>query len=766
MSMAASSSSSDNDTESSLLDKEVACEEKNAVPDDKVLKLKRNLESFPALLIFKKKNEIHFVGDSDLEKAFGASEEVKRIIENSLTGKPITSENNLSTKRKRASNADEGVLNTLIEKGVSWILKDDLRMFIVNYTTGGRRINRFWGKINEELYKPDWWPKPVPFTSPNIRERDATEDKPSLSKEELVIVGEALRNHLIHEIVSDWKNETLENSHHIDTNEVVAKTLLIKDAVAIDDEDSEEPNQLIPEETDKKQELASIKVPPRSVERATDLKKKTEVASPNILPREQLRQLAIMSKKHLRAIADTRWESFLKKVSKIDKNFVERCKIFLSGHQDEFTMRTMPSSVSVIDELYNNLDIVPDGMQVLTATGNGDCLFNSIGKLLFGTEAVAPILRLVAAVDGIDHAEHFVNEYRDLYITRDSALQMLYVFSTAETYARRPSSSSATTATSILRFAIRSEIMELTFQRSFAGLLQVRLLGTSLHRNVNLHCSYSDFYHGLMSPCICLQQLVERPLNVMFVGASKDLKEPNHYVPLVWKISPRNFPENLQEQKIATKFCAGRKLLGCIAVSEKEICNELQRGNMNLLAHHFDDAASILEWPEAVSKPKSCESVVIISLFDIFCLHSFGFSSSLVNFYIRVLQNIIVPKSNVFVANTEDVCQIFASDSCWKPIFPRDNILSHDIVIFPCVLRMSVLDSMGETSCESQLKMLIPFINAEQRKQAKPVTKFNFISNKEFQIIDSTIHIEETNSHEVGRNIRTSILRHIYDLRK
>eukprot|EP00794_Sanderia_malayensis_P004266 gene4266-4837_t len=481
MSMAVSSSSSDNDTESSLLDKEVACEEKNAVPDDKVkkrgakkrkrthyqmynrkidslkkhvLKLKRNLESFPALLIFKKKNEIHFVGDSDLEKAFGASEEAKRIIENALTGKPITSEKNLSTKRKRASNANEGVLNTII-------------------------------------------------------------DKPSLSKEELVIVGEALRNHLIHEMVSDWKSETLENSHHINANEVVAKTLLTKDAVASDDEDNE---------------------PPRSVERATDLKKKTEVASPNILPREQLRQLAIMSKKHLLAIADTRWESFLRKVSKIDKNFVERCKIFLSGHQDEFTMRTMPSSVSVIDELYNNLDIVPDGMQVLTATGNGDCLFNSVGKLLFGTEAVAPILRLVAVVGGIDHAEHFVNEYRDLYITRDSALQMLYVFSTAETYARRPSSSTATTATSILRFAIRSEIMELTFQRSFAGLLQIRLLGTSLYRNVNLHCSYSDFYHGLMSPCVCRQQLIERPLNVMFVGASKELKQPNHYVPLVWKI--------------------------------------------------------------------------------------------------------------------------------------------------------------------------------------------------------------------------------------
>eukprot|EP00794_Sanderia_malayensis_P001827 gene1827-2051_t len=387
--------------------------------------------------------------------------------------------------------------------------------------------------------------------------------------------------------------------------------------------------------------------------------------------------MAIMSKKHLLAIADTRWESFLRKVSKIDKNFVERCKIFLSGHQDEFTMHTMPSSVSVIDELYNNLDIVPDGMQVLTATGNGDCLFNSVGKLLFGTEAVAPILRLVAAVDGIDHAEHFVNELYSHYSNID--IKICHT------------------------------------QRNH---------GTYIPKIV---CS--DFYHGLMSPCICRQQLIERPLNVMFVGASTDLKEPNHYVPLVWKISPRNFPENLQEQKIVTKFCAGRKLLGCIAVSgEKE------------------------EWVQC----RKCY------------LH-----------YNAVCSGIAVHKKE-FVSCLE-------KDICIKLQRGNMNLLAHH---FNAAARMSVLDSMGETSCERQLEMLIAFINAEQRKQVKPVTKFNLISNKipkqvasmdygtfmlyyiscvmkmDFQIIDSTIHIDETNSHEVGRNIRTSILRHIYDLRK
>ena len=50
-------------------------------------------------------------------------------------------------------------------------------LFIVNYTTGGKKINNFWGKFNEEMNKPNWWPKNIPFSSPNIRSRDATDGK-------------------------------------------------------------------------------------------------------------------------------------------------------------------------------------------------------------------------------------------------------------------------------------------------------------------------------------------------------------------------------------------------------------------------------------------------------------------------------------------------------------------------------------------------------------------------------------------------------------
>ena len=60
------------------------------------------------------------------------------------------------------------------EKGPQHILRDYLRMLVVNFTNGGQKRNNFWGKLNEDVNKPEWWPSSVPFSSPNIRERDAT----------------------------------------------------------------------------------------------------------------------------------------------------------------------------------------------------------------------------------------------------------------------------------------------------------------------------------------------------------------------------------------------------------------------------------------------------------------------------------------------------------------------------------------------------------------------------------------------------------------
>ena len=52
----------------------------------------------------------------------------------------------------------------------------------------------------------------------------------------------------------------------------------------------------------------------------------------------------------------------------------------------------------------------------ISAAGNGDCLFNSVGKLLFGTEAVTPILRLLSITDAIGHVDHYIEEVQSLLL--------------------------------------------------------------------------------------------------------------------------------------------------------------------------------------------------------------------------------------------------------------------------------------------------------------------------------------------------------------
>ncbi|XP_065068084.1 uncharacterized protein LOC135693500 isoform X2 [Rhopilema esculentum] len=110
----------------------------------------------------------------------------------------------------------------------------------------------------------------------------------------------------------------------------------------------------------------------------------------------------------------------------------------------------------------------PKGMIPVLATGIGDCLFNSVGKLLFGTEAVTPILRLLFITGAIGHVDHYIEEYRSRYNTKDCAYEMLYVMSTQEVFEKRPVMES-TSVTDIIRFAVISEITELSKKDAYAG---------------------------------------------------------------------------------------------------------------------------------------------------------------------------------------------------------------------------------------------------------------------------------------------------------
>eukprot|EP00794_Sanderia_malayensis_P008569 gene8569-9482_t len=511
---------------------------------------------------------------------------------------------------------------------------------------------------------------------------------------------------------------------------------------------------------------------------------KHQMMSPNFLPREQTRQLALQSVAHLSEICDSDWNSFLQKVKQLDQSFMEQCRLFLSGHEEEFTMRTLPREVAVIDKMCRGRSGVPDGMVPVTATGNGDCLFNSVGKLLFGTEVVSPILRLVTVVDSIQHVEHYLSEFRDHYITTDDAYQMVYSLSTLAVYSRRPTGKK-TTASDILRFAIRSEIMEIAKSHSFCGLLQVRYLAGVISRNINLHCPFHPFYHGLMSPCLCQANVAFPPINILFISTGSS-SFPNHYVPLIWKIGQRSVVNELPRTR-----------------------GDIMR-DINSIKNFFPETTSILQWPQIVLKPKSSEVTVILTLFDLFCIHSYGLSTSAVEFYIKLLQNNIVKDCGIFVSNVFQANKVLTDKEAMKNprcVFPRDRLLDSSIVIFPCAQRenwhwvafvfslsdewMCVLDSMNAQSATNRryLNTFKEYLQHLQRHEGKEVTDFFELDSKvplqglnqdcglymlyyiesmmkqEYNVEQNTT-IEIKDSFNFAERTRQKIIRQIYNLSK
>eukprot|EP00794_Sanderia_malayensis_P013061 gene13061-14405_t len=334
----------------------------------------------------------------------------------------------------------------------------------------------------------------------------------------------------------------------------------------------------------------------------------------------------------------------------------------------------MPNREKVIDKRFEKDALIPYGLAQLTATGNGDCLFNSVGKLLFGTEVVSPILRLVAAAEGIRHWRHYVEEYRERFLTRDSALQMLYSMSTPGVYENRPSFSRAT-ASDVLKYTIQSEIMEITKEKSFSGLLHVRFLAT-----------------------------LNEPINVMFVSVGKS-PFPNHYIPLVWKVGKRASAPSLKAS-VKERMCAASKKLGCHAlVGEKEewvfckrckLCYHAVCSGVNANRKSFicciDEATK-----DAI---KNDINAIAIHFDDTF----------------SILQNTTCQESNVFVADTHHSNDIVEGRKPHYKIFPRDNILAHELVIFPYASSGNGLPPIrGTTFKQYASDKFLPFLGQKLR---------------------------------------------------
>eukprot|EP00794_Sanderia_malayensis_P011364 gene11364-12549_t len=633
--------------------------------ENHVLRLKNTLSSFPALLIYKQKNEFHFVGNAKLEEAFRTSKEVHNLINSAISHNEAHQQTQTTISEKYV---DDDLYKTLIEKGVPHILMDDLRWLVVNYTTGGKRVSRFWGITHEKENKPEWWPAEVPFSSPNIRERDATEDKPVLEVDQIKVLSEAMRrdiidkrcNNISHsgkpsskvdQAMSDETQEEVDLSKEnpeVCLSPTSAPSLPTEEPFDIETTDPKESRYSKESFMDEDPpEITNLSPPCLQETKITHLKKAATfpAESPNTIPREQASQLVLQAKEYLNSVQSNGWADFVDKMGEVDESFLRRCRVFLSGHTDEFTLRTMPNREKVIDKRFEKDALIPYGLAPLTATGNGDCLFNSVGKLLFGTEVVSPILRLVAAAEGIRHWRHYVEEYRERFLTRDCALQMLYSMSTPGVYENRPSFSRAT-ASDVLKYTIQSEIMEITKEKSFSGLLHVRFLAT-----------------------------LNEPINVMFVSVGKS-PFPNHYIPLVWKVGKRASAPSLKAS-VKERMCAASKKLGCHAlVGEKEewvfckrckLCYHAVCSGVNANRKSFicciDEATK-----DAI---KNDINAIAIHFDDTF----------------SILQNTTCQESNVFVADTHHSNDIVEGRKPHHKIFPRDDILAHELVIFPYASR-------------------------------------------------------------------------------
>ena len=70
----------------------------------------------------------------------------------------------------------------------------------------------------------------------------------------------------------------------------------------------------------------------------------------------------------------------------------------------------------------------PDGFAALAATGDGNCMYNSVSILMFGSEGYAAHLRLLSAIHALDPFDHYLTTVNFLctLITTHRSITILY----------------------------------------------------------------------------------------------------------------------------------------------------------------------------------------------------------------------------------------------------------------------------------------------------------------------------------------------------
>eukprot|EP00794_Sanderia_malayensis_P019108 gene19108-21024_t len=375
---------------------------------------------------------------------------LKPIVDTALvsesSSKDTSSDEKSSTVVKRAD-ADINKAcfqDRFLRHGVKAVNMDHLRQCITNIATDSRHIQYFWQDISNI---PFWWPSDVPFISPNRRPAHGDYLKPC----QIMKIGRSLRQYILLGS-SENGNVNREAVHEDDTENVesngdYADRILSEDVVESDDT--------------LQQQRVSYSAHEASKPNVTDL------TSPNAGCRAGVDRLASSCKDVLTSLAHCKsWQSFLT-MAENQGDVHQEILACVAGMKHEFTIEDLPARVKNIDSRCTKMKNLPSGKCPIRTTGDGNCLYNSIGISLFGTENVAPILRLASVLAGISHIDHFVDSYAPGLTSMADTVQFIWSTTTQEVL-QLVLSRQYNDYHQMLKDAVKAEIMETAKEKSYS----------------------------------------------------------------------------------------------------------------------------------------------------------------------------------------------------------------------------------------------------------------------------------------------------------
>eukprot|EP00794_Sanderia_malayensis_P014472 gene14472-biopygen11586 len=476
------------------------------------------------------------------------------------------------------------------------ILKD-LEMLITNAVTGGHHMKGIW-----DGEKPVWWPNDIRLCSPNFRAHWGREE---LSEKEKRRVGLALK-----EYVSAGENNAIQNP--MDKAEAECQ---MEDKARTDDpmERAEDPME-------------------DPIEDPMEVKRRTE---------NQIED------KEIDLYADE--EMMIEDEEHAIENTLPEADKMLTKKKVQYEPKISPLSA-----MYSKVKDIPQNMVPVVSAGDGNCLFNSLGLLLLGKQAVAPILRLAAILHGIEHIQCYIREYSQMFSTTEELQNFLFVITSNKMF----KSIHGRTVETRLRSALQGELLGMTKIGDYAGHFQARLAAGALDINIGMHCQEdAQLFKGLVATCSCQKFNVDKIVHVMLVKTAR-FGPLNHYVPLLWKGSHKERKSGIH--KGGTVF-AGKRVFRYPELSEE------------------------------MTKRSDIYNPAIILLRDIHQLMGNGISSATVDFFIRFLQhnNLIDMSNDVFISTHriwENIHAATTYDDMLQKIrrtLPRDTLLSKKMLLLP-----------------------------------------------------------------------------------